>query len=376
MWRIAFFLSMLGAPAAASTADLISFLSEELSDIRETIEQRDVAPVDPGIFETGASEFQDDLNILLDKALSIIGPDTHSRWSEAISEIEGAILEAENYRDELRLERFGAETSTGVGMLDKLMGRDHERGSIEDLDARLNEAEATIEKLKVDRESAEIQFANEMRERHNIDLSASQARALLYSVNGPLIVEASVVLQALAEIERQMVEIIRDNSSVDARSTYTGIASLTRLIHVRMLQRHLDTYNGAWLPKLSNMRSDTEALLAETRWKARNATDEYAKATFENNVIIQNRIVDVIKKYETRLKGRRQLIEDKLENAEQRAAAAVNTLKTLESASAVFDTLQEAESEFNATQIELPDFEDLDADEVEHFLDISRSLGS
>ena len=257
------------------------------------------------------------------------------------------------------------------------MGRDHERGIIEDLNARLPEAEATVEQLKIDREVAEINFADEMRTRHGINLGVGEARALLYSVNGSLIVEASTVLQALAEIERQMAELTREDISAEARSTYTGIASITRLIHVRMLQRHLDAYNGTWLPKLSDMRGETEALLADTRWRARNATDANAKATFENNMTVQERIIRVIRQYEAMLKRRRELTENALESAEQQATAAVNTLKTLESASAISYVIQEADSEFESLMsIELPTFEDLKPEEFEELLDISRSLGS
>ena len=378
MWRILVFLLpvlALPAPASGSTADLVQFLDEQLTQIRETIKRRDTAPVDPGIFETSASKFQEDLNVLLDEALSIIAPETHRRWSEVISEISDAISEAEKYRDDLKLERFSAKRSKGVGMLDRLMGRDHESGSVEDLDARLIEAEATVEQLKIDRESAEISFAAEIRELHGIDLSSEQAKALLYSINGSLIVEARAVLQALAEVERQMVEVMRENTSPEARAIYTGIASLTRLIHVRMLQRHLDSYNGKWLPKLSDIRRKTEFLLAETRRRSENATDHSAQETFGNNIVVQERIVSVIHEYEAMLKRRRELTAYGLEKAEQRARAAENTLRTLESAAAVFYVFQEADSEFQAIfDIELPIFENLDPKEVKEFLDISKSL--
>ena len=380
MWRILaflFFTLVLPATASGSTAKLIHFLNGELKEIRQTIEQRDSAPLDPGLFETGAPKYQEDLNALLDEALSIVVPNTHRRWSEVISKVEDSISEAEDYRDELKLKRFGAEKSKGVGMLDRLMGRDHEQGSIEDLNIRLNEVEATIEQLKKDRESAEFDFASDMRELHGIDLSTGQAKALLYSVNGSLIVEAKAVLQALAEVERQMAEVLRENNSPDARSTYTGIASITRLIHVRMLQRHLDAYNGRWLPKLSNLRAVTEALLADTRRKAAKSTDGNAIATFKNNIIVQERIIDVIRRYEGILKKRRGLTERARKRAEERARAAVNTLKTLETAAAVSYVFQESDSEFKAIfDIELPMFENLDPEEVEEFLDISRSLGS
>lgn len=374
---LALALALAATQVSASDGELIDFLQEELSDIREDLEARDAAPVEGGYFESDKADYQADIDAILDKALRLIVPKTFDTWAEQIRDIDAATTEAEVERADLLLQRMRAKTSEGVGMVGKLLGREHERDSLEDIDRKLAELDAALAQLGEDRELAAMEFAREMRELHGIDLTNAQAKTILYSVNGGLMVESTVVLQTLGGAERRLSEVMKENIGPDARRTYIGVASATRLIHARLLQRHLAAYDGDWLPRLDDMRAETEALLARTRRDAETASQENVRQTYENNMAIQERILGVIDRYEAMLERRRGLTSDALDLAWERADAAVNTLITLETAASLSSVISEATSQYeDVMSVDLPELEHLDPEEFEEMLDISRRLGS
>jgi hypothetical protein len=124
---------------SAGEGELIEFLQEELSDIREEVEARDAAPVEGGFFEREKGDYQANIDAILDKAIQLVVPKTFEAWTDQIREIDVAATDAQNERADLLLKRMRAETSEGVGMVGKILGQEHERGSVEDIDQKLAE---------------------------------------------------------------------------------------------------------------------------------------------------------------------------------------------------------------------------------------------
>ncbi|KAF0676694.1 hypothetical protein [Profundibacterium mesophilum] len=370
-------LALTATQVSASAAELIDFLEGELSDIREEVEARDAAPNEGGYFESDKADHQADIDAVLDKALRLVVPETFDLWAEQIREIDAATTDAETERADLLLQQMRAKTSEGVGMVGKILGREHERGSREDINRKLAEIDAALVQLGEDRDLAATEFAKDMRELHGVKLTDAQAKAILYSVNGGLMVESTVVLQALGDVERRLAEVMDAGIGPDARRTYLGVSSATRLIHARLLQRHLAAYDGDWLPRLEEMRAETEALQARTRQQSQAVSREDVRQTYENNMAIQERILGVIDRYEAMLERRRGLTAEALDLARERADAAVNTLITLETAASLSLVISEATSQYeDVMSVDLPELEQLDPQEFEEMFDISRRLGS
>lgn len=104
---------------------------------------------------------------------------------------------------------------------------------------------------------------------------------------------------------------------------------------------------------------------------------ENVRASYRNNIEIQKRTIDVMGKYQSMLERRATMTKEALAMAQERAGAAVNTLRTLESARGLSRLISDSTERFNAiTNFELPELQDLDPEEFEEMLDISRSLGS
>ena len=75
-------LALTAVTASADEGELIEYLQEELSDIREHVEARDAAPVEGGYFKNDRSDYQSDIDAVLDKALRLVVPKTFDTWAE------------------------------------------------------------------------------------------------------------------------------------------------------------------------------------------------------------------------------------------------------------------------------------------------------
>jgi len=262
-------------------------------------------------------------------------------------------------------------------MVENILGREYQRGSIEDIDQRIKEIDVEMSQYKENQESIVDEFAEEIKVVHGIILNRSDAKKIPYSVNGEIIVESIVVLSTLADIERQLANVIRGNVGADTKRTYAGIASIARLIHLRMLQNHLAAYDGDWLPRLSDRRSEITALLNQTKFKESQANDDNIRKSYANNAKIQEGIVRVIDRYGKMLRNCRQKILEKLPHAEAMADVAINTLITLDAAVGLSFIISQSTGDYDdVMSIDLPELEMLNAEEIDRMLDISRELTS
>lgn len=366
--------------AAGSSADsgaLIDFLRNELRGVREDIEAQQTAPDKGGMLSKGKDDYQEEIDQILDEAIAIVTPDSFPEWLDALTTVEDAISEAEAERADLLVKRLHARASDGVGMLDSLLGRDFERDSVEDIDARVASFDLTLETLREDRDTVIGGFADQLRADTGVSLSDEQAKIILYSVNGSQIVEARAVLMALVKVEADLADILATPVGASAQETYLGVASLTRLMQVRLLQRHLVRYDEEWLPQLAEMKQQAQALVVQSRRGLENATQDSVRSTYQANIRIQEMILGVIDRYATMLTGRKDATVAAISLAEERADAAINTLMTLDAASGLSNLIDLSTREFESlTSLELHEFQDLDPEQFEEMLDITRRLGS
>lgn len=367
-------ITIIATPAMSDeTEELIVFLNDELQDIRENIKAKNAAPQSGGFLEKDKADYQEDIDAIMDKALGLVVPDTFEMWSEQLAKIQEARKEAEAKRDALRFQQKFAKTSEGVGLLGTILGREFETGSVEDIETKLAALDAALVQLGQDQDMVFAGFAQDMQDRYGFILTDTQVKAMLYSVNGALMIEKVAVTGALVEIER----LIADDKAADAtQQRYISIASATRLIHVRMLQQHLVLYNSKWLPRLADYRRETQTLLEKTR-RARNVSKEDNRQIYENNFATQERILFVIDQYSAMLERRQRLTEETLDDAYERAEAAINTLMTYELAANLSSVISESTAHYEAVMsLEFPELEKLQLEDFDEMRDISRLLGS
>ena len=154
------------------------------------------------------------------------------------------------------------------------------------------------------------------------------------------------------------------------------MAAITRLIIVRMHERHLGSYDQVWLPRLDALAADNRALIEETTRLRDAATGEGRRDAYEANLDVQGQIADAMTRCRAVLMERSDRTEDSLTTAREDAEVAVNTLKTLKSAVQLSGLMTQRLEEFTRLMsVDAPTLLPLDDEAMfERFLDISRQI--
>jgi len=173
-------------------------------------------------------------------------------------------------------------------------------------------------------------LAAELRGDYGIELDNEEAKAVLFGVNGALIVESAVVLNELTEVDRQIQKRIASGIAAETTRSYHGIAAVTRLIHLRMLVLHEADYESKWFPGLNQIEKEAIGLLFEARRQLENPSlQDISRFGYESNIRTHERIITIVGAYRDWLEKWRDQVRDNRELAEERAEVAINTLYTL-----------------------------------------------
>lgn len=375
-------------PTGAEAPDLgplveavIAHVQEDLDRIREAVEERDAAPLSGPFSIWGREHYQRDLDRHLDEAFALVAPGLHGEAKSRLAEIDEALSEARAERSERVVERMGAEPAAeGPSLVERARGLGHPEGSLEAVEARLAALADRIAGLEGERDAVIRGFRRELSDRYGVTLDEGQARAALYQVNGATMVESAVAAEVLTAVEARLRAIAEAQLEASVARRYYGVAAVTRLIIVRMHERHLGDYDAVWLPALAELEAENRRLIRQTRALIEGAGDEPGgearRAALEANLAVQRRIDGVMESYRDVLTERRDLTREALGRAEADAVVAVNTLRTLESAVRLSGVMTHSLDEFrHLMAVSPPALLPLDDERTfEQFLDISRRL--
>ena len=370
----------LQAPAqdlAPTVGVVISQVEDDLDAIRGALRDIEQAPEGGRFTIWDKDSYRSDLDGYLDDAFELIAPGFYADARTRLEGIDAAIAAAQAERSELVVARMGAVSDVGgPSLMDRARGREHPRGSREDVEARIAAAEARVVELEAERDALVRGFARELSERFGIGLTFDQARAALYQVNGASMVESAIVAEVLTAIEARLREIVGQDLEAGVARRYYGVAAVTRLMIVRMHERHLASYDEVWLPRLDELEAENRALVEETEGLLDATGTEGRQATLNGNLAIQRQIAETMESYRAILEERRDVTREALVMAREDAEVAVNTLKTLESAVRLSDAMTRNMEEFrHLMSVEAPALMPLEDERVfDQFLDISRQL--
>ena len=377
--RLLLLALLLGAaPVLAQEPDVgpvIDGIEEDLGAIRDIIEEMDTARATPLPLVRDLGDVREDLNDQLDTILTLVLGDLYPESRARLFALDGELERAGERIAELQVDRITAPRSADtVGMIDRTLNR-FAPGSIEAIEAEMAALEAQRVELERRREALLRGFAEELFARYGVEITAEEAEAALYQVNGVTIVESAVAFEVVRKIEERLREIreVTDDDAVLRR--YYAVAAVTRLLIQRLYERHLDSYAEDWLPRLAEIEARNAALMAETEAAIQGA-DAQRRPVYEGNLEVQRQVAEVIAAYRQMLEERRALTERGLEVARADAAVALNTLKTLEAAVSLQAQMLWSREEFETLmEIAPPELIPLDDEEMfQRFLDVSREL--
>ncbi|TNC71628.1 hypothetical protein [Rubellimicrobium roseum] len=369
-----------GTPLGAQGRDVgpvIAEIEEDLDAIRGIIADMDEAPESALPFRADKEDFRDDLNRQLDRVLGLVLGDLYPESRAALFALDE---EAEAVRAriaELRIERITAPRSEdAVGVWDRTLGRPAP-GSIEAIDEEIATREAQLKELETRRVALLDRFAGELRTVYGVEITREEAEAALYQVNGSTIVESAVVFEVIARIEERLREIRAATDEEAVLRRYYAVAAVTRLLVVRLYERHLRDYEEEWLPKLAEIEARNDRLMADTE-AALSTAEAGRREAYQGNLEVQRQVDEVIDAYRAMLDGREGLTRDGLEVARKDADVALNTLRTLEAAVSLQSQMLWSSEEFESLmEIAPPELLPLGDDEMfQRFLDVSRELAT
>ena len=373
---VAFLLG--AAPVLAQEPDVgpvIDGVEEDLGAIRDIIEEMDTARATPLPLVRDLGDVREDLNDQLDTILTLVLGDLYPESRERLFALDSELERAGERIAELQVDRITAPHSADtVGVIDRTLNR-FAPGSIEAIEAEMESLGAQRTELERRREALLRGFAEELFARYGVEITAEEAEAALYQVNGVTIVESAVAFEVVRKIEERLREIreVTDDDAVLRR--YYAVAAVTRLLIQRLYERHLDSYAQDWLPRLAEIEARNAALMAETEAAIQGA-DATRRPVYEGNLEVQRQVAEVIAAYRQMLEERQALTERGLEVARADAAVALNTLKTLEAAVSLQAQMLWSREEFETLmEIAPPELIPLDDEEMfQRFLDVSREL--
>ena len=358
-------------------SSIISTAIEDLEEIRSLIDETETTDRGGSWFGRSETDVQDDLNHYLDDLISSMVGNDYNEARIRMLDADQQIAEIDEQIDDLRVERLTAPASEKIKTrFDQMLMRDFAPSSREAIDQRLASLTADRERIISQRDDVERKFRNFLADQYGIQLTNDQVRAVLYQINGSSIIEASVAVSVLQQIEKRLGEIRSTVSSDTSLRRYYGVAAIMRLVSVRLHERHLIDYRDNWFPALDEFEMKNEALISQTRDRLGESQSDSKAESFRTNLNIQLRIAAVIDDYRQLLRVREQVVKDRLAMATADADLAVNTLRTLNHAIVVFEQFTWNEEEFDALMnIQNSDLIPLnEADLVDNFLEISRAL--
>ncbi|WP_299939180.1 hypothetical protein [uncultured Nitratireductor sp.] len=372
--------SMTIANAEGSTVNvgpIIEQLGASLPEIRKTITKRDQAP-GPGMFTYWSRDkYQADLDETLDHAFQALIPDVYGPTREALKNFDAAIAHGKREISELKVRMLTAPNAAeGGSLVDRALRRSVPSGSREDLENQI----ATIETESAAVENAKSDliedFSRKLSREYGITIEPDQAKAALYQVNGASIVEAVLASSILLDVEVRLKEILALGIEPEVAKKYYGIAALNRLIILRMHERHIASYEQDWFPKLDRIEADNTAGMKGIKDTIGKATTDANVVVARANLAVRKKIADVVTRYRRILSDRHEVTLKAFDKADEDAEVALQTLKTLESASQLGTLYEESSAEFSALmQIKAPELLPLDdAATLEQFIDISDEM--
>lgn len=363
---------------AIDISPIIELFADQLPKIRETVRKREEAP-EPGLLTYfDKNKYQSDLNKAFDQALKILMPGLYSEKREKLIELDRGIKQGDVERSELLIAMDLAREDGEPSLIDRALLRSVAKGSRQHYEQLIAKIETEIDSLKQQRVELIESFRDRLAEEYQIALDPKQAEAALYQLNGSAIIESVVVGKVLLEVEKRLQVILSKGIDPIVAKKYHGIAAITRLLIVRMHERHLASYREDWLPKLEKLEQTNRKEAEEIRKLAKEAKSSSNEAVSRSNLKLREKMADIVVRYRNILLERQKTTQKAQDAAMEDANVALQTLKTLETAGNLGVLYGESTAEFNALmQIKAPELMPLDDEFIlEQFKGISTAAGS
>lgn len=351
-------------------------LEDSAASIRELLTDIDDADQESGYITKGKADYQNRLNKKLSALLSNLTGQTYADARADLLKLDAAISDERTKISDLRTSLRFAEKGNGtLSVTDKALFRTAAPGSENDINSQISRHQERVSTYDQSRNEVIDGFSAYLADTFRFDLDRERTTALLYQANGGTIVQAKAILETLSALEQTLAGGASDGDDPAATQKYYSVAAVSRLVIVRMYQMHLADYDEIWLPKLAEIEQRNDRLIEETRQRMGGASAG-ARTQLQANLEVQRKVKEAVLGYRNILLERRKVTTTALAKAEEDAAVAVNSLKTIEGVFALSAEMLSNTKEYNALMsIEAPELIPLNDGEMsKQYLEISTQM--
>lgn len=351
-------------------------LEDSATKILELLADIDAADEESGYITKGKADYQNRLNKSLSSLLSSLTGQTYANVRDELLKLDATIADERTKISELRTSLKLADKGNGtLSVADKALFRTAAPGSENDINSQISAHEQRLANSNQSRSEVIDSFSAYLADTFRFHLDREQATALLYQANGGTIVQAKAILETLSALEQTLAVEASEGDNPAATQKYYSVATVSRLVIVRMYQMHLADYDEIWLPKLAEIDQRNDRLIEETLQRMGGASAG-ARTQLQANLAVQRKVKEAILGYSNILLERRKVTITALAKAEEDAAVAVNSLKTIEGVFGLSAEMLSNTKEYNALMsIEAPELIPLSEGEMsKQYLEISSQI--
>jgi gas vesicle protein len=303
-----------------------------------------------------------EVNGYLDQALSVLLDDSVIVTKNKIKNLYIKNRDLEDEIAQLNLQRLTAPSDKKFYQVWKDTGND-----IEDK-IRSLKGKISINKNTIEQEMSNIvhQLA-----KANINLSKQQVKNIFIATSGEDQLNSIVVLKNLYLISDVLKQSIAESNNITVNKKYYGVFLLATDAHKRQLEINLNNIESIYLPKLSKLQEDNQALMDQTRELAAN------NSQYRNNLIAQQQTQEVSYKFKELLINQSYIISDRLNALEEIIRYTENTYQTVDLASSLANSMDQSVTDLQAL-MEMPIIAPLAFENSleDKFLEISQKLSA
>ncbi|MCK5716508.1 MAG: hypothetical protein KAH77_03385 [Thiomargarita sp.] len=277
---------------------------------------------------------QEDIDELLDEAVSILSMSHSDQTRQEIRDIEAEIRAfkktiAEYHQAKVTAPTSSAWVKTVQDYEDKIVA----------LNKRIEQKNKKIIELKE-------RFAQELAQK-GLFISSEQLEVLLSSVVGDDIIQSSVVYDNVKQISQQLMELtISTGEDIEISQRYYGMYTVLLKTLIHMQKTFIGNIDTKYLPRIDKIAVEVQNLKKDTIYFLRRERDNNSHQHLKANLDAQKLTLQTATLYKRHLLGQRGKMVKAMEKTDSDLQIAQNTYKTVRLSGELVNLLRTSQKSF------------------------------
>jgi hypothetical protein len=318
--------------------DIWGDVIKKLEDSLALVNKREKAPKDKSFYEVTTqikSDFNNDLNEVLDDMIKLLLNDKFVSYREDINEIHENISDAKKDILTYREKKITAPVESMVSTTKEGYNKKIQNKKIEILEYE--------KELIVVKKAMKVNFSSV-----GIELKEEQLDVLLARVDGNDIIDMMLVMDVLKQVTNQLMKLMNESGEelIHAKKYYGMNMVLYELI-VYIQENYINKVSDVFIPKVNKIIADSSSLMKKSKAEINNERDAKRKSIYSKNIKAQELTLKTAKLYIKNLKAQENNIKKALKISRKNLVLSKNTYYTVELSSQLYSLISNSQNMFN-----------------------------